>query len=219
MHPGALQRLLTWLSPAFPIGGFAWSAGLETAIVDGVVNSPPSTRDWIEGSLRAGAIATDAIILAHAYRAGPNPEALSEVADLTLALTPSAERHAETIAMGRAFLQAAAAWPGFDLARLPHPCPYPVAVGVVAARQDVPLADTLIAFVAAAVHAQVSVAVRLVPIGQSAGLTVIAGLEDLVTETAGRAVDASLEEIGTMAYAADIAQMRHETLQPRLFRS
>ena len=219
MDSQALQRLLIWLSPAFPVGSFAWSGGLETAIAENQVRSAKATEAWVKGSLEAGAIATDAILLAHAYGAAGEPELLGELADLSLALTASAERHAETTTTGRAFLVAAAAWGELDPSTLPDPCPYPVAVGALAGRQHVPLSATLTAFIAAVVHAQVSVAVRLVPIGQTAGLTILAALEDTIAETANRAHNSSLEQIGTMAYAADIAQMRHETLQPRLFRS
>lgn len=216
---GGLHRLLTWLSPAFPVGGFAWSAGLETAIAELGVASAESTRDWLVGSLQAGAIRSDAIILAHAWRAGRDAAALAELADLLLALAPAWERHAETLAMGRAFVQAASVWPSDVHPPLPDKCPYPVAVGAIAAAQAIPLEAALLAFVAAAVQAQVSVAVRVVPLGQTAGLSVLAGLETAIVAAAREAGTASLADIGGMAYAADIAQMRHETQQPRLFRS
>jgi urease accessory protein len=112
-----------------------------------------------------------------------------------------------------------AQWPVEALARLPSPCPYPVVVGAVAAGHGIGLDDTLIAFLTAAVHGQVSVAVRLVPLGQTDGLRVMAALEPLVAELAAAATTAGLADIGSIAYAADIAQMRHETLEPRIFRS
>jgi urease accessory protein len=102
---------------------------------------------------------------------------------------------------------------------LPKPCPYAVAVGAVAGAHGITVGDTLLAYVTSAVHAQVSVAVRLVPLGQSAGLEVMAGLEPTVRRLAEEAATASLDTIGGIAYAAEIAQMRHETLEPRLFRS
>jgi len=214
----ALQRLLTWLSPAFPVGAFAWSAGLETAIVERTVTNADSLQDWLAGALAHGGIRQDAIFLAQAWRAG-TATALAELAELYLALVPSAERHAETIAMGDAFLIAARAWPSEVFARLPDPCPYPVAVGAVAATHDIPLPDTLIGLLTAVVHGQVSVAVRLVPLGQTAGLKVMAALEPEIAGLATTAEATTLEDIGGIAYAADIAQMRHETLQPRIFRS
>ncbi len=215
----ALQRLLTWLSPAFPVGSFAWSQGLETAISDGRIDAAPALKDWIGGSIAHGALKTDAIVLAHAHRGNTDAVALQELADLALALTAASERHLETALTGDSFGIAARAWPSDVYARLPQPCPYPVAVGAIAAAHRIGLHETLIAYLTAAVHAQVSVAVRLVPLGQTAGLQVMAGLEAAIAELADAAALADLDDIGGIAYAADIAQMRHETIGTRVFRS
>ncbi len=267
----ALQKLLTWLSPAFPVGAFAWSAGLETAIAERRVFDAAGLRDWIEGLLAHGGLRTDAILLAHAHRAvcgatptpdpssqgrgqpsrspvtiaateiaAPSPpsplrggvggggpsdihdqseNALTALTELALALTPASERQKETLSTGDAFIAAARAWPSDVYARLPDPCPYPIAVGAIAAAHGVGLEHTLLGFLTAALQSQVSVAVRLVPLGQTDGLAVIAALEPAVAALAATAATAALDEIGGIAYAADIAQMRHETLQPRIFRS
>ena len=214
-----LQRLLTWLSPAFPVGSFAWSQGLETAIADGRVSDAASLKDWIGGSLAHGGLKTDAIILAQAHAGHREPARLAALADLALALTAASERHVEATLTGETFGIAARAWPSDVFARLPQPCPYPVAVGAIAAAQDIGLGETLIGYLTAAAHTQVSVAVRLVPLGQTAGLQVMAGLEPAVAGLAATAATASLDDIGGIAYAADIAQMRHETLGTRIFRS
>jgi urease accessory protein len=215
----ALQRLLTWLSPAFPVGSFAWSQGLETAIADRRVSEAASLADWIGGALAHGSLRTDAILLAHAHRGEADAAALQDLADLAFALSGARERTQEMALTGEAFAIAARAWPSAVFARLPTPCPYAVAVGAVAGAQHLGLPDTLIGYLTASVQAQVSVAVRLVPLGQTAGLAVIAGLEPRIAGLAATAETASLDEIGGVAYAADIAQMRHETLAPRVFRS
>jgi urease accessory protein len=265
-EPAALQRLLTWLSPAFPVGAFAWSAGLETAIAERRVTDAAVLRAWIEGALAHGGLRTDAILLAHAHKIvaplttpsptlptkgrvsvrgldgmEPHPQIgtsplvgedgregaahndvagdLQGLADLCLALTPAAERNKETLLTGDAFVAAARAWPSNIYARLPEPCPYPIAVGAIAAAHGVGIEETLLGFLTAAVQAQVSVAIRLVPLGQTDGLAVVAALEARVAALAGAAATAALDDIGGIAYAADIAQMRHEMLEPRIFRS
>jgi urease accessory protein len=218
-EPAALQKLLTWLSPAFPVGAFAWSAGLETAIAQRRVTDSISMRNWLDGALSHGGIRTDAIFLAQAFAAERDAKALRDLADLYLALIPSAERTAETLMTGDNFAIAARAWPSDVFARLPEPCPYPIAVGAIAAAHGIPLAETLISFLTALVHGQVSVAVRLVPLGQTAGLQVMAALEPQIIVLAQFAATATLEDLGSIAYAADIAQMRHETIEPRIFRS
>jgi urease accessory protein len=215
----ALQRLMTWLSPAFPVGGFAWSGGLETAIADGRVGDSAALEDWIAGNLAHGGLRTDAILLAHAHRNAGDAAALEELAELCLALVPAAERVREMTLTGDAFRIAAGAWPSDVLARLPTPCPYCIAVGAVAAAHRIEPGDTLLAFLTTALHQQVSVAVRLVPLGQKDGLRVMAALEKAVARLAVEAATAGLDAIGGSAYAADIAQMRHETLATRIFRS
>ncbi|MEQ1901300.1 MAG: urease accessory protein UreF [Devosia sp.] len=214
-----LQKLLTWLSPAFPVGAFAWSQGLETAIADKRVSDAATLREWIGGNLAHGGAHTDAILLAEAYRQATQSAKLAELSELCFALTAAEERHREAALTGEAFAIAARAWPSDVFARLPDPCPYPIAVGALAAAQGIGLSDALIGYLTAAVHSQVSVAVRLVPLGQTAGLQVIAGLETAVSTLAGATAKADLDDIGTIAYATDIAQMRHETLPVRVFRS
>lgn len=215
----ALQRLLTWLSPAFPVGAFAWSAGLETAIAEKLVTDAGSLQNWVGGNLAHGGIRTDAILLAHAHRAAGDPPLLRDLADLCLALTPARERHDETLVTGETFTIAAQAWPSRIYATLPKPCPYPVAVGAVATAHGIGRDDVLLGYLTATVHAQISVAVRLVPLGQTDGLRVMAALEPEVAALAAAASSATLAELGSIAYVADIAQMRHETLGPRIFRS
>lgn len=217
--PQALQKLVTWLSPAFPVGAFAWSAGLETAIADGRVRDATKLADWIEGALKHGGIRTDAILLAHAHSGFSDSTALQELADLSLALTASRERWMETSVTGDSYITATKVWPAETLAVLPSPCPYPIAVGAIAAAHGIGLTDTLLAWLTTTVHGQVSVAVRLVPLGQSDGLRVMAALEPVIAGLAEAAATAGLADIGGIAYAADIAQMRHETLEPRIFRS
>jgi urease accessory protein len=144
---------------------------------------------------------------------------LASLAELAIALTGARERRDEMLLTGDAFVIAARAWPSDVYARLPAPCPYAVAVGAIAAAHGVALGDTLLGYLTAAVHSQVSVAVRLVPLGQTAGLQVMAALEPAIAALAEAATTAGLDSIGGIAYAAEIAQMRHETLEPRLFRS
>ena len=213
-----LQKLLTWLSPAFPVGAFAWSAGLESAIAAGKVHDRASAQGWIAGNLTRGGMRTDAILLAHAHRSVGDAPTLRDLADLYLALTPARERYDETLAMGDAFLAAAQAWPA-NYDALPRPCPYPIAVGAITAAHGIPLEAVLTAFLTATVQGQVSVAVRLVPIGQSDGLAIIAALEEAISAAASQWQDLGLDAIGAVAYATDIAQMAHETLHTRIFRS
>jgi urease accessory protein len=213
----ALQRLMAFLSPAFPVGGFAWSAGLETAIAEGSVSDGGTAGEWLEGLLHHGSLKTDTILLCEAHRHGADSIYLGELSELCLALTVASERQEELLQMGDAFVKAAGVWP--VPIKLPSPAPYPIAVGAIAAAHGIGVADAALAFLTAQVQAQISVAVRLVPIGQVAGLQTLVALEPAIAALATSASTAKLNDLGTIGYAADIAQMRHDSLPTRIFRS
>lgn len=215
MPPRDLLRLLTWLSPAFPTGGFAYSHGLEWAVESGDVRDEGGVREWLLDVLAHGAGWTDAILLRQAWRAG-DPAALAEIAELAEATSPSQERRRESLDQGSAFLRAAALWGEVALGR---PVAHPVAVGTVARRHGVPEDAACMGYLHAFAANLVSAAVRLVPLGQSAGLRVIMALEPVVLAVAEGTRGVGLEAIGSACFRSDIASMRHETQYTRLFRT
>jgi urease accessory protein len=213
----ARYRLMTWLSPAYPVGAFSYSHGIEYAVEAGLVTDRASLSDWIEDCLRHGAGRSDAIIAAHAWRA-EDAAARADLAELALALSPSRERLLETEAQGAAFqLVTAAVWPAgaVDAA----PLPYPVAVGVAARAHSIPLDEMLQAYLWAYAANLVSAGVRLIPLGQTDGQRVQAALMPVVLVVAGEAETSDLDDIGGCALRAEIAAMHHETQHVRLFRS
>lgn len=213
-----LVRLLTMLSPAFPVGSFAYSAGLERAVSDRLVTDRLTLENWLADILRHGSLWNDAVLLAASWRCGRSGAEPREVNELALALAGSAGRSRETKAQGSAFVEAAAVWtktfraPAADVA-------YPVAVGWVAAANAVELNAVLPAFLAAAVSNLVQVAIRLSVTGQGGGLDVIAALEPEILAVAQRAEQSTLDDLGTAALVAEIAAMNHETLPSRIFRT
>ena len=221
-----LFKLQTWFSPAFPVGAFSYSHGLEWTVEGGDVRCVQTLRQWISGILAYGSGRNDAIILCAAWRAVKceNWKAVSEIGDLAAALQPTAERRTESMAQGAAFLSAVAAvWPCNALRHFievaPSEVALPVAVGAAAAAHCVPLAPTLVAFLHGFAANLVSAGVRLVPLGQTDGLKVLAALEPAVLALAQKAHTASLDDLGSAGFLADIAAMCHETQYTRLFRS
>jgi urease accessory protein len=210
----ALLRLLTWLSPAFPTGGYAYSHGLEWAVEAGDVTDAAGCAAWLTEILTRGAGRSDAILLRHAHRGGD----LAALAELAEAASPCLERRTETLAQGAAFALAAAPWPCPSLAGLER-LPYPIAVGAVAAAHGVAEDAACAGYVHAFAANLVSAAVRLVPLGQNAGLRVLAGLEGVILDVAAQTRMAGLEEIGGACFRGDVAGMRHETQYTRLFRT
>ena len=215
----ALLRLISWLSPAFPIGAFSYSSGLEQAVADGAVCDAPSLGDWLSGSLMQGSQWNDAVLLAESYHAQDDAVRLREVAALAEAMAGSRERQMETMLQGEAFLTAAAAWPSGPVACLGGRAAYSVAVGALAGAHATGLEAALAAYLHAGVSNQISVAIRCSVLGQHSGVALLARLESEIAETAARAADSTLDDLGSAGVLADIASLRHETLTSRLFRS
>jgi urease accessory protein len=214
----ALLRLLTWMSPAFPTGGFAYSHGLEWSVEAGDVTNEAALIGWCQDMVTHGSLWQDVILLRHAYRAAP--EELAALVVLAVALAPSAERLLESIAQGTAFALASASWPVPLLANWgDEPLPYPIAVGVLAAGQQIGEDDVALAYLHAGTANFISAAVRLIPLGQMAGLRAQAALEPYCLRAAQLTAHATLDDIGTASWGADIASMNHETQHTRLFRS
>jgi urease accessory protein len=209
-------RLMTWLSPAFPVGAFAYSHGLETAIRDGIVADADGLAAWISGLVEHGGGWNDAVLLKAAWdsvTAGDARE-LADLVELAAALPPSLERRRETLDQGEAFLVAAHAW---GPPPLEGAVAYPLVVGACAAGAGIALEPTLTAWLHAFAANLIGVAVRAVPLGQTDGVAAIAGLEPILLATAQRAARSTLDDLGQSAILSDIAAMRHETLDGRLF--
>ncbi|MEI8144039.1 MAG: urease accessory protein UreF [Alphaproteobacteria bacterium] len=222
----ALYRLLAWMSPSYPVGAFSYSHGLEWAVEQGDIISAASLIDWLDVVISEGSGLADATLFVQAHRAvmAHDPALLAEANAMALALQPSRERRLETTAQGNAFVMASeAAWPvaAFALLRsaVQGSVAYPVAVGVTAAGHGIEETMAVHAYLHAVAANLVSAAVRLVPLGQTDGLRVVAALEPIVSATVARARDTALDDIGGAALRSDIASMRHETQYTRLFRS
>ena len=134
---GALYRLMAWLSPAFPVGAFSYSSGIEWAVEAQDIVDAASLQRWLAVVVTEGGGFCDAAQFAQAHRAVATDDdaLLGEVAELAAALSPSKERHLETTSQGRAFIDAVrAAWPCAALDRLAvlwdGPIAYPVAVAL-----------------------------------------------------------------------------------------
>lgn len=214
----ALLRLMSWLSPVFPIGGFAYSAGLEQAVHAGHVSDRISLSDWINVQITQGAFWNDAVILVEAHRCAGDKVKLAELSGLCLALCVGQERLNETVGQGTSFLQAVSHW--VEPGHFPESdTPLPVAVGIAAGIERIDPHLTVSAYLHAFVSNQLQCAIRLSVVGQDGAARALSGLEALMEQTAEHAAGATLDDLGSAAFIADIASMNHETLQPRLFLS
>ena len=212
MTPARLV-LAQWLSPAFPVGGFAFSQGLEWAIAGGEVATAGALRGWLEGCLAHGAGRSDAILLCLALR-GEDSGLDSGLDDLARALAPARERLEETEAQGAAFAAAVGAL-GVDVA----PSPLPLVVGRAARGLGLEPAEVAALWLQAQACNLIQIAVRLVPLGQGDGQRMLLELQPLILRLAEEAAGAGPEDLGAAAFRADLASLRHETMEVRLCRT
>jgi len=203
------QIIQNWFSPAFPIGAFSYSAGLETAIANGSVGSRQELQSWLSMALHHGAAQTDAVIVARAFEG-------EDVNDLCLSLCAGAERHLETTELGRAFTQIVNATHGLELTA---GLVYPVAVGHAGARVGLGQGQLVRAFLQSWCTNQISVAVRAIPIGQLDGQQCLVALMPEIDEAANTALATPADQIGSFATGAELASLEHEAAEQRIYRT
>ncbi|WP_240637931.1 urease accessory protein UreF [Paracoccus aestuarii] len=204
----SLQQMM---SPAFPVGGFAWSQGLEWAMDQGLADRA-GLAPWLEDWLHRGSGWTDAVLLSLALRTDADRAALD---DLARAACLTSQRLTETVEQGTAFAANVAALTGTDQ----PPAALPVAVGRACAALPLPAPEIIAAFLQAQAAGLIGAAVRFLPLGPVEGQRLLAAMRAPILATADRAAGAGIDALASATWGADIAAMRHETMTTRIFRS
>jgi urease accessory protein len=226
--PG-LYRLLTWLSPGFPIGAYSYSHGLEAAVEAGAVSNDASLQGWINANLTSGTGRVDADTLREAHRAAVacDLKTLIDANQRGVAFRATTETRLETTAQGEAFLATCCiAWPepfltgwAAELANTGAAVCYPAAVGAAMARARIPFDSALTGYLHAMAANLVSAGLRLGIVGQTGGQCILARLEPAIAIAVGHALDRFADRFGSATFAVELASTAHETQYTRLFRS
>lgn len=212
--PTDILTLSQWFSPAFPVGAFAYSHGLEWAIDQGQVRAAHDAQEWLDTVLHHGAVWNDTLLLAAAYRAETD-DALTLIDATCRALAASRERLMEADLQGQAFCATVTEiWP-IELTDLT----YPVAVGRAARLMELPLELTAQMYVQAFASNLAAAATRLIPLGQTDGQRIVQHLTPTCRDLAARAVQADADDLRACSFVTDIAAMNHETQYSRIFRT
>ena len=201
--------VMAWLSPACPIGAFAYSQGLEAAVEDGLVTDISSLKVWLNASLSHGSIKNDSVFLAAAF----NSKSLSELQNLTdlyFAFCISSSRYQESKNMGRAFSK---------LVTLKNEYAFPISLGKVSKDHGIKLDFLIPLFMHSALQNQISAAQRLISLGQSDAFKLLTSLFALIGEIAQEVRTGELDNLTSTSFIAEIEAMRHETLNTRIFAS
>lgn len=217
----SLPRLLQLVSPALPVGGYTYSRGLETAVERGWVTTEADTRAWCEGLLDHSLATLDGPLVLRVRRAlEAGDEALAvRWARLADASRETAELQAESRQTGRALVRLLV-----DL-ELVGPPPAPIreahvaAFGLAAHALGLSAAEALRAFLWTWLEGTVAAAIKLVPLGQTAGQRILLQLGPALERAAARATALPDEALGALAPGLALASALHETQHTRLFRS
>ena len=229
LEPLALLRQQSWLSPAFPIGSYSYSHGIEWAVEAGHIQDRESLVDWLEADLLYGSGRNEAIFFSEASRCTTDNdwEKLLAVAELATAFRGTSEFALESSQQAAACLGTLRqVWPDRILDWLSErlgergiPPALAVVLGIRSARQAIPVSLALPAFLQSYIANLVTAGVRLIPLGQTDGQLAIADLEEAVLAGSMQARKSSINDLGSAAFMVDLASMSHETQYTRLFRS
>jgi urease accessory protein len=227
--PLSLLRQQSWLSPAFPTGSYSYSHAIEWAVEAGDIHDRESLVDWLDVDLRCGSGRNEAIFFMEAMRCTikADCEKLLKVAELAAAFRGTAEFALETSQQAASCLVTLRrVWPDPFVETLSELLSefkisptLSVVLGVRTARQDIPAALALPAFLQSYLANLITAGVRLVPLGQTDGQLGIAELESAVVSVAAQAEEATIHDLGSAAFLIDLASASHETQYTRLFRS
>ncbi|MGA8532576.1 MAG: urease accessory protein UreF [Candidatus Tumulicola sp.] len=227
--PLSLIRLQAWLSPAFPIGSFSYSHGLEWAVEAGHVRDRQSLVDWLEADLLYGSARNEAFFFYEAWCCTVRNDraTLLEIAELAAAFRATSEFARESFQQAAACLATLQkVWPDQRLGWLSEVLRerniqpvLAVVLGIRGATQCLPVNLVLPAFLQSYIANLVIAGVRLIPLGQTDGQCALAELEKAVLAASADAEKTSVDDLGSAAFTLDLASVAHETQYTRLFRS
>ena len=206
-----LITVMQWLSPAFPIGGFAYSHGLEWAINKGYVSNREELQKWISDLLEYGSLKNDAILIKLVLK-GSDPKEINEIA---IALCPANERLSETQLQGGAFCKIMREVWSLEIDDLT----LPIALALAAKNESIDQNLVVPAYLHSFCSNLISVAMRLIPIGQTDGQKTLRELSPLISDSVRAVAKSDKDDLGSACFLSDVSAMQHEYLQPRVFKT
>jgi urease accessory protein len=212
MEPGALFAVLRFASPGLPIGAFAYSRGLEFAVNEGWVCDEGSASDWILGLLEHVGRQLDGPVFVRLYAGwlAGDADAVEYWDGFLGACRESSELRLEDSQLGAALMK---------LLGERREVAYATAFALAMVRHGVPLSAALGALLWAQAEAQTSAALRLVPLGQTAGQRILAKVCTQLPAHVEHALAVPDARIGGFAPGLALGSALHETQYTRLFRS
>ena len=204
---------MAWLSPAYPIGAYSFSHGLEEAIASQTVVGKDSFFDWLFQILHFGSGRNDLIFVSIAYRSAYKD--LNSLADISTSFAGTKERYIETLQQGLAFSKVTSVLLKKEIPSVP----LPLAVGYAAKVENIDIDKLLPLYLHSFAANLISAAVRFLPLGQTEGQNILFRLFDDFEKISKQAKNMEIEDLGNSCVLNDIGSMRHEIMKTRIFKS
>ncbi|MBQ0757293.1 MAG: urease accessory protein UreF [Amphritea sp.] len=217
----ALLRLMQLSSVSLPIGGYAFSQGLEYAIETGWIKKSQQVSEWLEQQLLYSVAHTDLPLLKLAMAAAEagDDKRLIRCNDLALACRETRELRLTDSAMGQAMNRLLVSL------GISQPLPtsgelsFVVLFGIAAQHWRIDYSTAALGFLWSWLENQVAAATKLVPLGQTQAQLLLGELQPLLPQAISLAEQVAEDEIGNGLQGLAIASAGHETQYSRLFRS
>lgn len=217
----ALLRLLQLSSVSLPVGGYAFSQGLEYAIDQGWVTKPAQVESWTQQQLMLSLARVDLPVLRLAMDAHSLGDEgwLVELNELILACRETKELRLTDTAMGEALsrLMRSLAIPT-PFSRLEE-VSFVVLFAITASHWQIKYETAALGFAWSWLENQIAAATKLVPLGQTQAQILLGQLQPVLSDAITQSNSVDQDDIGAGLPAVAIASCLHETQYSRLFRS
>jgi len=239
-EPTAMLRLWQLISPSLPIGAYAYSQGLESAVDKGLVSNETEAQEWIEGILSHSLCQLDIPVIIRFNQAWykEDLEALNYWNQFILASRESSELYNEDLQIARALWRllkdlmpcdedtdATTSSEAKDqqqyvkqMRQIETPS-YALVFSLASVLWHIPIQDSIRGYLWSWCENQVAASIKLIPLGQTAGQRILGTLIPAINMGASKAKQISDDEIGSLAPGFSIACAQHEIQYSRLFRS
>jgi urease accessory protein len=224
IYPQQLLRLLQLASPLLPVGGYSYSEGLESLILQGNVFDRSTLQTWIDRELQTGAIRLETAIVDRAYLASSqfDGKRLNHWNNWLTAARETEELQLQSWQMGGSLIKLALEiTPEIQdsLDSIEYPCHYAIAFGTTAQAWQIDRHLAILAYFHSWVTNQIGVGVKLIPLGQTAGQQILWQLQESIDFLSQTLLVLDDTDLYACSWGSSLASMQHETLYSRLFRS
>jgi len=221
VNANALLRLLQLSSPSLPIGAYAYSQGIESAVHSQIICDEMTALDWLNSVLINGLASNDLALITHAYQSWQDSDldSITELSQLSLAIRETSELKEEDRHLAKALLRLAEPLGLEYPVEIKTSASYPVVYAYFIHNWSISLEDALLAFAWSWLENQIAAMIKLVPLGQTQGQKLLLAMDKSLSTAVKKSLTVPVSRIGSSLPNLAILSSQHEIQYSRLFRS